>query len=300
MRGSEMDGRRPRPARVAMRMAVAAAALAVLAGLAPAAEAAVPPSPPVAYVPPAAPPVVPVETTTHACAGYTITTVNRHDALTPDPPAEPRPGITVTAPDGAVTVRWTADDLFGRAFFGWCQDVTADGVVEVAYSRFSGGDDCCFTDIVIRLEAPETELLRVNLRDTNQLAPRQLDATPALELAADDYRLAYVGGVPFAATSPFPRVFAYRDATYVEATASFPAILRADRKAALRDLAACEKDSPARSHEECRRGVGLRIVGLDTLLKAPTSGISRLPLDLSTRRWLLAMRPQVRRELAIP
>ena len=292
-----MNDRRPARTRALGRLGAVSAAVIMLAALAPA-VAARGPSPVLSAS--ASPPIVPVETTTYACGGYTLTIVNRHDALTLDPPAEPLPSLTVTAPDGTVVAEWKASDLTEGAFYAWCRDVTADGTLELGYSLFSGGGHCCFTFVVLHLKAPETELLRVNLHDVNRVTPRQLDRTPAHELVAADYRLAYMGDLPFAVTSPFPRVFAYRGGRYVEATRSFPAYLRADRKKALRDLAACGDDALAGSRLECERAVGLRIVALDILLRAPTSGISRLPLDLATRRWLLSMRAEVRRALANP
>ncbi|MEI8334831.1 MAG: hypothetical protein WCH74_13405 [Chloroflexota bacterium] len=291
-----MSDIRSAPTRVVVRLTVGAAVVLLLGALAPT-VAAVGLSP----APSASPSPQPaqVETKTYPCAGYLLTILNRPDAWNEDPPKDPLPGIAVTAPDGAVVAKWQAASILEAGRFGWCRDLIGDGSLVLAYAENSGGAHCCDTWVLVRLKAPETTLLDANLRESG-LTPRQLDKSAALELVASDYRLAYMGDLPFVVTSPFPRLFAYRGGRYVDATRSYPALLRTDRKKALKDLAECAVGSPDGDTGDCQKAVGLRIVALDLLLKAPTSGISRLPLDLTTRRWLLSMRAEVRRALATP
>ena len=276
--------------------AVAVAFVLTLGVLAPAVAGADPSS-----TPSAAPPVAAVETTTQTCAGYTITAVARPDALSADRPAAPPPSLTVTAPDGSIVVRWQGRLEHDESAHSLdCRDVDADGRPELLYSEDSGGMHCCSTFVLLRLETPATELLRVNLLDAWSFVPSQLDASPALELVAADLRLEYMGDLPYIVTSPFPRIFAFDGERYVDATRSYPASLRADRKKALHALAACAVDSPDGDAVDCQKAVGLRIVALDILLGTGATGISKLPLDAATRQWLQAIRAEVARALATP
>jgi len=242
-----------------------------------------------------------VETTTETCDGYSVTVVSRLDAPTADGPADPPPSLTMTAPDGTVVVRWQGTAARGeKATDLSCADVDGDARPELLYSEYSGGAHCCYTFVLVRLGRPAPELLRVDLRDAWSFVPTQLDASPALEFVAADLRLDGMGGLPSTVTSPFPRIFAFDDERYVDATRSFPALLRADRKKALRALATCASDTAAAEVADCRKAVGLRIVALDLLLGTGASGISKLPLDQAARQWLLAMRPAVAKALATP
>ena len=225
------------------------------------------------------------------CAGYHIRIVSRPDGLLEEAPVDPPPGITVTAPDGRTVSSWTGywpDDM---ATTLWCRDVTGDGVPDLAYNAGGSGAHCCWTVVVVALGAAPAEVLRVDLLDAGTVVPTQLDRTPALELVADDYRLEGIGGLPFVLTSPLPRVFALRDGAYVDAPTSFPGLFRADRAKAMTILRTCGEDGPYAT--DCRRALGLRIQGDDLLLGAPTSAISRLPIDRATRLWLLAHRREV-------
>ena len=141
--------------------------------------------------------------------------------------------------------------------------------------------------------------LRVDLLDAWSFVPTQLDASPALEFVAADLRLTGLGGLPDAETSPFPRIFAFDGDRYVDVTRTYPALLRADRKKALRALAACADRQSAADVAACRKAVGLRIVALDVLLGTGASAISKLPLDAPTRQWLLGKRPEVAKALGV-
>jgi hypothetical protein len=234
-------------------------------------------------------PAAVVSTKRTVCAGYTLTATSRDDAWDENPPAEPDPSLTVTGPDGTAIASWTGSWIFEQGDFQWCIDIDADGTPELAYSTYSGGAHCCFTFVVLHLGAAPREMLAIDLLDTGSLTPRQLDKTPALELVALDLRLRYMGG-SFASTSPFPRVFALRDGVYVDAPRSYASFMLADRAKAVREIARC---GPVDYDGECRRSIGLRIEAIDLLLGRPTSGISRLPVDLATRKWILSMRKDV-------
>jgi hypothetical protein len=294
-----MTVRLPHPigARV-RRTTVLAACVALLAALAPTVAASDPSPTPSTSASPAA---AEVQTTTATCGGYAVTVVSRMDTPSPGSPADPPPSLTVTAPDGTVVVRWQGDASLGeKAADLSCADVDGDGRPELLYSEYCGGAHCCYTFVLVRTATPAVELLRVDLRDAWSFDPTQLDASPALELVAADLRLEGMGELPTAVTSPFPRIFAFDGERYVDATGAYPALLRADRKKALRDLATCATDTVATEVADCRKAVGLRIVALDVLLEAGASGISKLPVDAATRAWLVSMRPQVVAALATP
>ena len=277
------------------RGAVLGAAVALVATLAPAVSAADPPPAPSTSAPRAAE----VQTTPTTCGGYVVTVVSRLDAPDPDGPADPPPSMTVAAPDGTVVARWAGSAAGGeRATDLSCADVDGDGTPELLYSEYSGGAHCCYTFVLVRMATPAPELLRVDLLDAWSFVPTQLDASPALEFVAADLRLDGMGGLPSAVTSPFPRIFAFDGERYLDATPSYPALLRSDRKQALRALATCAAASTGAELRDCQRAVGLRIVALDILLGAEASGISKLPVDSATRHWLLAMRPRVAQVLA--
>jgi hypothetical protein len=279
------------------RGAVLVAAVVSLALLAPVVAAADPSPAPSAVAPTAAV----VETTAETCGGYTVTVVSRPDAAVADRPADPPPTLTVTAPDGTVVARWQGDVTKGeKAADLSCADVDADGRPELLYSAYSGGEHCCYTFVLVRMATPAPELLHVDLLDAWSFVPTQVDASAALEFVAADLRLTGLGDLPDAATSPFPRIFAFDGEKYVDATRTYAALLRADRKKAVRALAACVGRTPAADVAVCRKAVGLRIVALDLLLGAGASAIARLPADAATRTWLLAERDAVADILATP
>ena len=240
-----------------------------------------------------------VETSETTCDGYTVRVVTRPDAYDDQtPPPDPPASITVLAEDGTTVHAWTAPDIWSFAEVAFCRDLLGEGTSQLAYSLYSGGMHCCYTFVVLRLGNPVQELLRADLLDTPAVTPRQLDRDGALELVARDFRLEYLGGVPFVDTSPFPRIWAFRDGGYVDATRAFPAVLKADQKASLRELTRLRSQPGCTSDPYCLKGWALHFVAVSVLLGQPTSVISRLPLDLSLRRWMLRYRPVVARTLA--
>jgi hypothetical protein len=243
----------------------------------------------------AAPQVVTKEST---CDGYTVRVVTRPDAYEDPPPLpDPPASLTVLAEDGTAVHTWTAPDIASSASVYFCRDLLGDGTKQLAYSVFSGGAHCCYSFVVLRLGNPVTELLRTDLLDAGGATPSQLDGSGPLELVTDDYRLEYLGDVPFYFTSTFPRIWAYRDGRYVEATRDFPAYLRADQKRSLKQLASEGRQAWCTSDPNCLRAWGLHFVAVSLLLGQPTSVISRLPVKLALRRWMLRYRPIVARIL---
>jgi hypothetical protein len=235
------------------------------------------------------------------CGGYTVHLVKPVDD------SGPRVALTVTAADGTKVIDWTGSDGEWADVF-WCRDVNGDGVPELGYGTFSGGHDCCTMLAVQRLGGAGGELLRLGassppadpsqfrpiLATDETLTPMQLDGTPALELVTHDYSLRYWAGIE-GWTDPYPAIYAYRDGKYVEATKDFPAYLKADRKKAVKSLKDCVDPTDASATSACQRGVGLHIEADDLMLGAATSAISRLPLSLAVRRWILAQRAKVRK-----
>jgi hypothetical protein len=205
-------------------------------------------------------------------------------------PGDALPTVTVTGPTGAVVFSWAGHMSNDRGLFLWCRDVTGDGVADLGYELLGSGAHCCATVVALRLGADPAEILRVGVGDGQGLTPMQLDRSAALELVTPDYRLAEMAG-SFMSTSPFPRVFALHGGVYVDDPGAGRSLLLADRARAAAEIASY---SPSRSGpDEAALGVGLRIEAIDLLLGTPTSGISRLPVDLATRRAILSMRRPV-------
>jgi hypothetical protein len=280
------------------------AALAAPVGAAPAdgaAAAAEPSATPVRVdesAPPSASLAPKVATNETTCDGYTVRVVTRPDAYDDPPPVpDPPASLTVLAEDGTAVHTWTAPDIWSFARVAFCEDILGDGTKQLAYTVFTGGAHCCYTLAVLRLGNPVAELLRADLLDSGGATPQQLNGKGPLELVAADYRLEYLGDVPFADTSTFPRIWTFRDGRYVEATREFPAYLRADQKASLKVLAKVRTQAWCRSDPNCLRAWGLHFVAVSLLLGQPTSVISRLPVDLALRRWMLRYRPIVARIL---
>jgi hypothetical protein len=239
-----------------------------------------------------------VHTSETPCDGYTVRVVTRPDAVDVPPPLpDPPASLTVRAQDGTAVHTWTAPDIWSYAQVAWCRDVLGDGTKQLAYSVTSGGQHCCWTFVVLQLGSPVRELLRADLLDAFAAVPKQLDGSGPLELVAPDYRLEYLGDVPFVDTDPFPRIWAYRGGRYVEATRSFPAYLKADQKKSLAELAKLRREPGCATDPYCLKGWGLNFVAVSVLLGQPTSAISRLPLSLALRRWMLRYRPVVARLL---
>jgi hypothetical protein len=231
-----------------------------------------------------------VATTTIDCGGATVVLSARLEGWDSSAPAGPPSTLTLTWP-GRETFLVDSIDLGGRIELDRCRDVDGDGRPELVYTIHTGGNHCCTLLAILRPQAPAAELLFANLLDAGKARLTQLDDGPALEFLASDYRLAYMG-VPFSETSPFPRVFAYRDGRYVDATREYPALLRASRDEALKRVATCG------GYAFCEKGVGLRIVAIDLLLGAEPSGIARLPVSRPIRQWLVGMRASVAEALA--
>jgi hypothetical protein len=279
-----------------------AAALAAPVGAAPpagASSAADPSATPVRVDESTAPsgsPAPQVHTSETPCDGYTVRVVTRPDAVDVPPPLpEPPASLTVQAQGGTAVHTWTAPDIWSYAQVAWCRDVPGDGTKQLAYSVTSGGEHCCWTFVVLQLGSPVRELLRADLLDAFAAVPKQLDGGGPLELVAPDFRLEYLGDVPFVDTDPFPRIYAYRGGRYVEATRSFPAYLKAVQKKSLGDLAKLRREPGCATDPHCLKGWGLHYVAVSLLLGQPTSAISRLPLPLALRRWMLRYRPVVAR-----
>lgn len=275
------------------------AALAAPVGAAPAggpSVAARPTATPVRVDESAPPTASPGVGTVTTCGGYTVRVVTPEDGED-----IPLPSLTVTAPDGTKVIDWSGQygDEYAEVY--WCRDVNGDGLPEIGYGISNGGHECCLTIVVWRLGGAGGELLR-NVQSTYAavLRPVQLDGAGPLELVTSDHRLDYWGNLSSLWNSPFPLIFAYRGGRYVEATKDFPAYLKADRKKAVKALLACPKSAEGDRDglRDCKRAIGLHILAIDLMLGAPTSGISRLPTDLATRRWVLAQRAKVRKALA--
>jgi hypothetical protein len=237
------------------------------------------------------------ETSDTTCGTYAVHLVKPIDD------SGPKVGVTVTAPGGTKVVDWSGEDGASADVF-WCRDVNADGIPELGYGTFSGGHGCCAMLAVLRAGGDGGEILHAGaseppaggdgsgffplLTSEATLTPMQLDTSPALELVTSDYR---TQGWSDAWWNPIPIVFAYRGGKYVTATRDFPAYLKADRKKAVAHLKACKDPGyGADGTAACQRGLGLQIEADDLMLGAPTSAISRLPLPVSIRRWLLAQR----------
>ena len=225
------------------------------------------------------------------CGTYLYRAVAIDDgASTELAPGDLLPSVTVTGPTGDVVSSWAGHMSNERGLFLWCRDVTGDRVADLAYELRGSGAHCCATVVAVRLGADPAEILRVGVMDGGGLTPVQLDRSPTLELVTPDFRLAEMAG-SFTSTSPFPRIFAQRGGVFVDDPRTGRSLLLADRARAVAQIAGYA--APPSGPDERVLGVGLRIEAIDLLLGTPTSGISRLPVDLPTRKAILGMRRAV-------
>jgi hypothetical protein len=105
-------------------------------------------------------------------------------------------------------------------------------------------------------------LLDVDLGNAGDPDPRQLDDSVALELATFSDALAYFADIPYAASPTLPRIFAFREGRYVDATTDFTDYIRGSLVDAEKDL---DKAIAGDEAEEIK-GMALGVFGHYVLL----------------------------------
>jgi len=182
--------------------------------------------------------------------------------------------LIVTAEDGVEILRVVEEAWMPCALeVLWCRDILGNGAPVLAYTTFSGGARCCWDVKVVLLEMPPRWLLRRNLGNVSNLAPRQLDHGGPLELVTRSNVFFGVADLPSFAAPFLPLVFSYDGEVYTEATRRFPDHIRADLETALLDLS-------EGSFVE-RTGKALRVLGDYVLLGEIEHGLADLRARIS-------------------
>lgn len=167
----------------------------------------------------------------------------------------------LTARDGdEVVLELATEDDFEQLIPLWCGDLTGDGKTELGTQHSTGGAHCCNTVRVDTLRGPT--LLDADLGNAGDPDPSQLDDSVALELATFSDVLAYFDEIPYVAPPALPRVFAFREGRYVDATTDFTDYIRGSLADAQKNL----DKTVAGDDTEAIKGMALGVFGHYVLL----------------------------------
>jgi hypothetical protein len=202
----------------------------------------------------------------------------------PDNGGSGGPAATLTAISGKkVVLDVKGSDEFEQIWALWCGDVTADGRPELGFQRYTGGAHCCSRARVDTLDGPT--LLDVDLGNAGDPEPEQLDGSGAYELVTYNDALAYFEDLPYAVSPMLPRVFAFKNDHFVDATGDFPQHVRKSLEDARKDLAS----AIARKEDTVGlEGLALGVFGHYVLIGQEESGLddvaTSVPDDVA--QWL--------------
>ena len=172
----------------------------------------------------------------------------------------------------------------------WCGDIDGDGRPELAFFKTAGGAHCCRTDVVITLDAHPIERLRSEGGNAGGLRAEDVDGDGKLELVSSDDALAERGDVPYAFTLFLPVVFAIEARSggrWVRSTSRFKAYLGGERRAAQRDLDACNGDAT------CQLAWAEKIAGVSVLIGDWSDAAAHLTLTPELMRTTSAAAPRI-------
>jgi hypothetical protein len=191
--------------------------------------------------------------------------------------------VSVTDARGATVLLFAPSDALETVDAAWCGDVDGDDRPELAIFKTSGGAHCCRTDSLFTLADHPIERLRFEAGNAGGLRAEDVDGDGKLELVSADDALAEIGDVPYAFTLFLPVVFA-RDArgAWTRSTPRFKAYLAGERRAAQRDLDACNGDAT------CQLAWAEKIAGLSVLLGDWADSSTRLALPADLMRTTMA------------
>jgi hypothetical protein len=152
----------------------------------------------------------------------------------------------------------------------WCGDITGDGKVELVSERFTGGAHCCFSVRVDTL--PGGKILEADLGNASHPTPVQLDDSLALELQTSSDVLAYIGDLPYAASPTLPRIIAFRERRYVDATSDFTDYIRGSLEDARIELKSALVDG---DETDVVKGLAIGLFGHYVLLGDAEDGLEQ-------------------------
>jgi hypothetical protein len=195
--------------------------------------------------------------------------------------------VSVTNAAGATVFEARPTDPHETVDVAWCGDVDGDGKPELAIFKTSGGAHCCRTDLLITLDDRPVERLRSEGGNAGGLRAEDLDGDGKLELLSTDDALAELGDVPYAFTLFLPVVFELEGARWIRRTPRFKVYLADERRAAQRDLDACNGDAT------CQLAWAEKIAGLSLLLGDWSDAATRLALPPEVMRTTSAAAPRL-------
>jgi hypothetical protein len=231
------------------------------------------------------------------CGKYTIV---REAVTVPGQKFPSADKITVLTADGNLVVELKNDEPFTNVGVDWCYDVNADGNPELSVYTFSGGAHCCITQAIYSFAAAKSSLfLLYQAGNAGSLTPKELDGKPPIELTGFDDRLAYFGGISYAASPTLVTVYAGRDGKYVEATKDFKPVIEQYRSQLVSQFRTCESQ-PADQRFQCQQGLGLGIMAESLVIGDWDTFVGTLNPPANVRDWLASHRAELVAELAKP
>ena len=208
--------------------------------------------------------------------------------------------ITVLTAEGKTLVELKNNEAFASIGVDWCYDLNVDGDPELSVYTLSGGAHCCFSQSIYSFAGAKSSLfLLYDGGNAGPLTPRELDGKAPIELSGFDDRLAYFGGISYAASPTLITVYASRDGQYVEATKDYGPVVEQYRSQLLAQYKTCDSQ-PANQRYSCQQGIGLGIMAESLILGDWDTFIATLNPPKDVRDWLASKRAEVVALLAKP
>ncbi len=231
------------------------------------------------------------------CGKYTIV---REAVTLPGQKFPSADKITVLTSEEKPVVELKNDESFANIGIDWCYDLNADGDPELSVYTFSGGAHCCISQAVYSFSGAKSSLfLLYQAGNAGSLTPKELDGKSPVELSGFDDRLAYFGGISYAASPTLVTVYANRNGQYVEATRDYGPVVEQYRSQLLAQYKRCASQ-PSDQRYSCQQGIGLGIMAESLVLGDWDTFIATLNPPKDVRDWLASKRAEVVALLAKP
>jgi hypothetical protein len=176
-----------------------------------------------------------------------------------------------------------------------CEDLLGDDQVELIVEDYSGGAHCCSTYYVYSPRHRKM-LLMAKTGNGSLQDIKDLNRDGKKELIASDDRLAYFGGLSYAASPMLPLIFCYREGQYTDCTRDFPDLLNQ----AMQESEAGLKQSDADEISNKRNALAIYALGILLGKESETWQRLQAMLPKDTRVWLETNRAAIQQRMQEP
>jgi len=175
-----------------------------------------------------------------------------------------------------------------------CDDITADGVLELVVRTFSGGAHCCETLRVYSLGDAPRQLLLYEANNAMGVEVRDIDGDGRRELILGDDTFAYFDDLCYACSpAHLPLVACYTGARFEDCTRRFPELVR-ERRDGFMARVGPAADTAALAHV---KGAALGVLATSVLVgeeEQAMSAVRQAGPGESVLAWLSKALPRVR------